>query len=286
MLYFLFQGVNLANIVKDLALRQGEGDSATKHPAIEAVENLQAALALDPVNEDAIKSNLEKLKSECDIDLAHRCLAGKNNAYEVLFKLLEKFQSSSDMVGSILSAWIALFNGQPDLLDAAGRALLLKVLQDQSNNVPNATATIKVIRLSCIMHEANRQAFVAEGLIPALMSALEEHKDSAEVVRETCHALRTLTFDDDPRVPFGKAHEHAKMIVTEADALRKILAVSKDYIEDTAVLGELFLTLSKLAVRNEFCQDIMDLGGLGLMLGALEKNMDHQVILEPRLPIY
>ena len=42
-------------------------------------------------------------------------------------------------------------------------------------------------------------------------------------------------------------------------------------------MGELFATLGRLAVRNEFCQDIMDLGGLQLMLGALEHNMAHQV---------
>ena len=52
---------------------------------------------------------------------------------------------------------------------------------------------------------------------------------------------------------------------------------SPDYSTDTGVLGELFLTLSRLAVRNEFCQEIMDLGGLQLMLTAMEQNMDHQV---------
>ena len=52
-----------------------------------------------------------------------------------------------------------------------------------------------------------------------------------------------------------------------------------DYAEDAAVLGEMFLTLSKLAVRNEFCQEIMDLGGLQLMLDALEKSITKKVVI-------
>ena len=269
--------MNLANIVKDLALQQSEEGIPAKHPSAVAIENLQQALSSEPPNEEIIKENLTKLKAECDIDLAHRCLAGKNKAYLTMYNLLDRFKTSPTILEPILSTFCSLCNGQPDLLDLRGGLLLMKTLEEQKNSTTNAAALVKLIRLTCVMHETNRQAYINGGLIPILMSTLDAHKDSAEVVREVCFALRVLTFDDDPRVPFGKAHDHAKMIVTEADALRKILGISKDYIDDTVVLGELFLTLSRLAVRNEFCQEIMDLGGLGLMLGALEKNMDHQV---------
>ena len=50
-----------------------------------------------------------------------------------------------------------------------------------------------------------------------------------------------------------------------------------DYINDRAVLGELFATLACLAVRNEFCQEILDLGGLQLILQSMEKNIEHYV---------
>lgn len=43
------------------------------------------------------------------------------------------------------------------------------------------------------------------------------------------------------------------------------------------MLEELFATLACLAVRNEFCQEIVDLGGLPLFLSALESTLDHQV---------
>lgn len=47
--------------------------------------------------------------------------------------------------------------------------------------------------------------------------------------------------------------------------------------EEDAVLVDIFSTLGKLAVRNEFCQRIVDLGGLDLMLAVLHKNVKHKV---------
>lgn len=56
---------------------------------------------------------------------------------------------------------------------------------------------------------------------------LKTHKKNASIVKEVCQVLRTLTLDDDPRVPFGKAHDHAKLIVLEANALDLLLDVAK-----------------------------------------------------------
>lgn len=47
---------------------------------------------------------------------------------------------------------------------------------------------------------------------------------------------------------------------------------------NNSVLSELCGTLSRLAVRNEFCQDIVDLGGLKFMANLLADNLDHQVL--------
>lgn len=59
-----------------------------------------------------------------------------------------------------------------------------------------------------------------------LAQILINHEDNGDIVKEVCQAMRTLTLDDDPRVPFGKAHDHAKMIVTEANALELLLKVA------------------------------------------------------------
>lgn len=39
------------------------------------------------------------------------------------------------------------------------------------------------------------------------------------------------------------------------------------------------MTLGRLAVRNEFCQEIMERGGLKLMMETLEDSMDHAVCI-------
>lgn len=217
----------MANIVRDLVLQDNTEGVPAKHPVIEAVEALSKSLVDDPPNEDLIKSSLTKIQLECDIDLAHRCLAAKNNAYLVLYQVLDKYKESPDSLQQVLNAFCALCNGQPDVLDMRGLLLIMKILKEQQNHSENAVALVKLIRLTCVMHEKNRQAYVHYEVIALFMDALLYHKDNAAVVKEICYALRVLTYDDDPRVPFGKAHDHAKTIVTEANALKKILNICK-----------------------------------------------------------
>lgn len=45
----------------------------------------------------------------------------------------------------------------------------------------------------------------------------------AAIAIEVARFVRALILDDDIRVPFGKAHEHAKHIVTEGKALKRLL---------------------------------------------------------------
>lgn len=53
--------------------------------------------------------------------------------------------------------------------------------------------------------------------------------------------------------------------------------VSAAHPENMPILSELCATLSRLAVRNEFCQDIVDLGGLKFMMTLLADSLDCQV---------
>lgn len=67
----------------------------------------------------------------------------------------------------------------------------------------------------------------AKNVIQQIAKVLSSHKEHDRVVTEACVLMRTLTLDDDPRVPFSKAHDHAKMIVTEANALDILLEIAK-----------------------------------------------------------
>ncbi|XP_030921165.1 armadillo repeat-containing protein 6 [Geospiza fortis] len=100
------------------------------------------------------------------------------------------------------------------------------------------------------------------------------------LARMAASALRVMTFDDDIRVPFGHAHDHAKMIVLENDGLRVLIEAAKAFTDNSGVLSELCATLSRLSVRNEFCQDIVDLGGLNFMVTLLADCMEHPDVVK------
>ncbi|NWS03217.1 ARMC6 protein, partial [Motacilla alba] len=111
-------------------------------------------------------------------------------------------------------------------------------------------------------------------------AAIARHGGSAELVGTAASALRVMTFDDDIRVPFGHAHDHAKMIVLENDGLRVLIEAAKAFTDNSGVLSELCATLSRLSVRNEFCQEIVDLGGLNFMVTLLADCMEHPDVVK------
>ena len=46
------------------------------------------------------------------------------------------------------------------------------------------------------------------------------------------------------------------------------------------MLGELFLTLGSLVVRNEFCEEVLSLGGVQFILQAFQNNIADKVCFE------
>lgn len=68
------------------------------------------------------------------------------------------------------------------------------------------------------MHEQNRQLIVDGEILPILKPFILSEDGS--LVKEVCTLFRYLILDDDIRVEFGKAHEHARIIA--ADTLEDI----------------------------------------------------------------
>lgn len=81
-----------------------------------------------------------------------------------------------------------------------------------------------------------------------------------QVLKETCSLFRHLILDDDVRIEFSKAHEHARTI--SADCLVDLTRLMPVYMKDTNVLSELLLTIATLIVRHEFCVQVEEAGGL------------------------
>ena len=53
-----------------------------------------------------------------------------------------------------------------------------------------------------------------------------------------------------------------------------------EFEAEKAVIAELMPTLSRLAVRNEFCQKIVELGGLQFVVDVLDKYYDDKELVE------
>lgn len=75
---FEAQGINLANIIKDLELNEETGVPIL----LEAIEKLKQ-------RDDVIES-LQTLKSECNKSVPHRILAAKEQAADIVFEIIEK----------------------------------------------------------------------------------------------------------------------------------------------------------------------------------------------------
>ncbi|KAF7692464.1 hypothetical protein HF521_010074 [Silurus meridionalis] len=256
---FESQGVDLSNIVKAVPRKSSEATTdAQSHEVLQALHSIRSAL------ESPSTSVLESLKhftEQCAVGFAQRYLAAQKDAYPTLLSCCQAAGDDNNVLSASLAALSALMDGQPDLLEEDPALTCL---------------VIRTVRHCCLKHEQNRQDLVKAGVIRLLISVIKRHMERPEVVKEACIVLRVLTFDDDVRVPFGHSHEHAKMIVLEHNGLKVIVDVAKAHPENVPVLRELCATLSRLAVRNEFCQEIVDLGGLKFMMTLLADSLDCQ----------
>ena len=223
---YIHQGVNLATIIRDVS-HYTSNEANEKHAVVQHIEQMKTIIDADELNASALIEVCAKLEADCAIDLAHRVLASKNNAYNVLFNAAVKVKKDSRALLAVLQAWCSLCNGQPDVLDLRGIVFLLALLGDPATSSECVLFTVRLIYFTCLMHEHNRQSFVQNNLITSLIRILQVHRSNAAIVKQTCMVLRALTLDDDVRVPFGKAHDHAKLIVGETDALQLILDISK-----------------------------------------------------------
>uniref|UniRef100_A0A8C9NCG9 Armadillo repeat containing 6 n=1 Tax=Serinus canaria TaxID=9135 RepID=A0A8C9NCG9_SERCA len=252
-LQFESQGVDLSNIVKAVRPPASENGQRQKHQIL-LVGAQMAALSFSGLY--------------------------KNNNNIINTRPTSLAAGDRELLLQAFCTLAALLDGQPDLLDAAGQELLLRSLRERREDAEVTLAGIRCVRHACLKHEHNRQGFVKGGVLPLLTGAITQHGSSAELVRTAASALRVMTFDDDIRVPFGHAHDHAKMIVLENDGLRVLIEAAKAFRDNSGVLSELCATLSRLSVRNEFCQEIVDLGGLNFMVTLLADCMEHPDVVK------
>ncbi|KAG1932089.1 armadillo repeat-containing protein 6 isoform X2 [Pimephales promelas] len=269
---FESQGVDLTFIVKAVPKVCSEENAENQtHEVLQALESLKTALVSPSAS---VREDLRVFTEQCSLSFAQRYLAAEKEAYPTILACCRRAGEEKEELSVALTALSVLTDGQPDLLDVEGREFLIGALTAHQTDASLTGLCVRIVRHVCLKHENNRQGLVKAGVLPLLTQSITRHIAHPEVVREACAALRVMTFDDDVRVPFGQAHEHARMIVVEQNGLKVIVEAAKAHSENTSVLSELCAALSRLAVRNEFCQDIVDLGGLNFMITLLADGLD------------
>ncbi|XP_071455576.1 armadillo repeat-containing protein 6 homolog [Hetaerina americana] len=257
---FKAQGVDLSNIV----MSSPEDNDSEKLKNI--IDQIEKAIQNDAYNSEDFITNLSELKDECGKDIAHRVLAGKLNSYGILVELAKSLNGNKPIF-AVLSTLTTLMTGQPDLLDENGMNLILSLLK--MKNVDLYQPTLIWMKQCIIKHEQNRQALMETEIPPILVAMLADETTPRVVVREACKVCQALVLDDDIRVPYGKAHEHCRILAGDCNILDILTSLLSRYKDDHPTIMEIISTMTCLAVRNEFCLAVHNAGGLQLVLDIL-----------------
>lgn len=264
---FESQGVDLSSIIKELSI------SSSAKANIEAEVAKLKKLAKADTPDKAIMDQMEVIKAECDKGLANRVGVGKAGAYSVLLDVLEVKESYIAVERTCLKTLIALMNKQPDLLDDRGIKKMLSFLRIKMD-FDVKKLTLKWIKNCCVLHENNRQNIFNANILDKLKDLLND--GSSDILREVLAVCRALVLDDDIRVEFGKAHEHARIIASEI--LCPLTQLMTRFKADEPFINDLMLTVSALMVRTEFCKKVQDAGGIEMIAEVMNNFNNNERI--------
>lgn len=276
---FKSQGVDLHGIVTHPSIVREKDSVRVVHPVIEALDVLKDLLSKETKDErQKASEQLQIVCNECNIDYAHRHLASTLNGMSILLSWWRREAVGSDLRPKVLETLASFVSGQPDLFTSETLVQLCTALQEGISS-SECIHLLRLMQLASINHELNRQLLVDKGAIALVMDALAAHHSDVNVVVQACGVLRAFTLDDDMRIEFGKAHEHAKLIVTEHSGLKVLADLLHEHVESVHASGEILVTLGRLAVRNEFCKELVDIGVVREMQQVLQKNMHAQSLV-------
>uniref|UniRef100_T1IJ57 Armadillo repeat-containing domain-containing protein n=1 Tax=Strigamia maritima TaxID=126957 RepID=T1IJ57_STRMM len=268
---FKSQGVSLSSIVTNPSVIKTDDGIDIIHKVKVAIEKVESQ-ANDPTKGDEIKNQLKIIKDECQLSFAHRFLAANSGAFTVLTSLW------TTHLNEVVVALSALVNGQPDLFDVTTLKLIQNTLLEHVADASLSSQLLFLIQLACIKHENNRQILVDNDILTPLIKCLKVHK-LPEVTKNACAALRALVLDDDIRVQYGRAHDHAKDIVIKHAALPLFSELLQES-HDVTIASDIVLTVSRLMVRHEFCKEMADFGVLTHLFQGLKNYAENQTFVQ------
>lgn len=102
---FLAQGINLANIIKDLSLNEETGEPLLNEAIDCLKEHISGAKCL---NDESLIAKLDVLLIECSKSVPHRVLASKNGCCEVLQSIINNSLKADPVPLPVRSIYIIL----------------------------------------------------------------------------------------------------------------------------------------------------------------------------------
>jgi hypothetical protein len=206
---------------------------------IDALKNLHELLSQD--KQASCLTLLNLIRDKFTQDLSFRCLAtnmtSKPNAYEIFTSYLVRLKDQKscstfntdelNFLELFFKTFDAYIYQQSDVLNSDGLKLLIGFTNTdlESRFEPLLQYIIKCICSGCLMNEPNRQFLVENGLCENLIGMFKKHKRNEAVLCQVCQLIRCLLLDDDLRVEYGKAHEHAKYIASELNGIDVLLQI-------------------------------------------------------------
>ncbi|XP_055315485.1 armadillo repeat-containing protein 6 homolog [Sitodiplosis mosellana] len=265
---FEAQGINLANIIKDLSINEETGNPVLT----ETIEKLKTISAGDDVSSDQVPKLLEILSKECTASVPHRVMAAKLGAEEIISKIidlaLEKQEiTDTSVIKTGLIAWNEVMNKQPDIFNDKSLFIIVQILNKNLGD-EFILLCLQHLKHATLLHEINRQNIMSVGILSSLKPLLKTQ--NPEVLKETCSLLRNLILDDDIRIEFSKAHDHARAIA--AEFLVELSHLLPIQMKDKNILSELLLTIAALTVRHEFCVQVEEAGGLKFIRDCMKEH--------------
>jgi len=252
---FESQGVSLANIVVS---------EKGSQIVVDAVKSLFRDL-----KEEELLSQLASIQNCCESDLAQRVLATDSGAYSVLLRLCK--DGNFKIQCEVLATLTKVMDTNPDHLEQQGLELIYSLLSSTETCV--VSSTLDWLLICCVRHEGNRQSFVDRPGLLNKLSEIAKGEDTIIMIR-VFRVWVQLCQDDDIRVPFGKAHEHAREIVENHGALTIITRAMVKHRQEKDLVSCCLMALASLSLRNEYCQEVTDEGGLGVVTGILSSQRE------------
>lgn len=139
-------------------------------------------------------------------------MAASHGSFKLIADLCEKNKTNVPQLNILLLANSSIINKQPDVFTQAFLDTLKSILTTVDDNLTKKHC-LKCMQRACLMHENNRQMIVEADMLTVLKPYL--FCEESFLLKEVCCLFRYLVLDDDIRVEFGKAHEHARLIATE-----------------------------------------------------------------------